>query len=80
MKTGIELYQVFEDNQHLFLNGICSWLDSLYSFSKISHEERRFVYNTLTTYRILKEIKSTYYWPVGQIKPRLEWLKQTLIK
>ena len=77
MRTGKELYQVFEDNQHLFYTGLCMWASDIHDENLLTWEELLYILDLIDEYG---NYQIGYYWGACQIKPRLEWLKQTLIK
>jgi hypothetical protein len=84
MRSIKELLQVMLDNQDLFTSGLCNWAIRLYYKDIISYEESKLLdsyiennrpskYSSLKAY---KARKTWWYWPHGEIKPRLKWIKK----
>ena len=87
MRTNKELLQVFLDNQNLFKCGLCEWVRELYHNFLISEKEKFYLYNLINNNRPffirIKDIlscrkRTCYYWKIGDIKPRIKWLKKYL--
>jgi hypothetical protein len=77
-----ELLELMLEHQKLFETGLCLWSDSLFFSDKISFSEM---------HKLIKYIKdnkpwtsffrfSAYYWPIGQIEPRIEWINEHIKK
>ena len=74
---------MFLDNKHLFKIGICYWTSTLYLEGVISFEERRYVLNLIrrnkpALTKIGLQGSGGYYWEMGNIVPRIKWLKKHL--
>ena len=87
MRTNKELLQVFLNNQHFFETGLCLWVEILFLNDLITEEEEKYLYNLIDNNRpIFIKIKDTlkgyqkncYYWKMGDINPRIKWLKKYL--
>ena len=61
MRTGKELYQVFEDNQRWFYTGLCGWSWMLSYKYILSQEEYYFLIEELEKYRQSNKINTTHY-------------------
>lgn len=93
MRTLNELYKLllieFETNEH---NGICSAIQDLKWYSKITMEEYRVLYqhfisekpklfkNTLFMFRNKYRLTNSYWWPVCIKKPRIEFINHLINK
>lgn len=91
MRTIKELLQVMLDNQQYFEDGLCSWVTDLYwesKFKLITHNEVAKIKAYITENRpskfssisAFKNRHREYYWEVGNINPRIEWLKKHIKK
>jgi hypothetical protein len=83
-RTIKELLTVIYNRQDLFQTGLCCWAYSLYNNNRINSSEydsllnyiesnRPSKYSSLDTW---KRRNSAYYWKIGNIKPRLKWIKK----
>jgi hypothetical protein len=84
MRTIKQLLEVMLKHQELFETGLCRWSNSLYSKKLITEDE---VY---TLWRYIEKNRPSafssinafmhqnqgWYWKVGDIKPRIKWIKQ----
>lgn len=90
MRTIKELLQIMLDNPQHFETGLCRWANYLYSGELITSEEYRVLRNYIKTnepfifssFDVLNQriSSSPYYWEVGKIEPRIEWLKKHINK
>jgi hypothetical protein len=84
MRTIKELLELLLNNQHLFNNGLCLWVNHLYCFNLISHKESKIMKNYIERNRpsmfssidAFTQVGSEYYWERGNIKPRIKWIKK----
>ncbi len=84
MRSIKELLQLMLNNKHLFIDGLCQWNRALCQNQLIDYKE----YSTLEDYiddnaPFFFTIKRSfwyrgyrYYWPKGDIKPRLKWINK----
>ncbi len=77
-----ELLELMLEHKKLFENGLCLWCDSLFFFGKISFSEmcelKKYIENNRPWTSIFRF--SAYYWPIGQIEPRIEWINYHIKK
>jgi hypothetical protein len=80
MRTEKELFELMLTRQDLFTAGICGWSFDLCVEGLITYNE----YDLLIDYLELNGINSLkvdyYWWEIGKIKPRIEWIKQQIEK
>jgi hypothetical protein len=84
MRTIKELLKVMLDNPQYFRSGLCGWKTNLQSANLISADEwflledyiRNHRPNPYLSIKAFKSRKTAYYWPIGDIKPRIKWLKK----
>ena len=75
MRSIKELLQLMLDNQHMFVFGLCHWVDCLFSNGLIDITE----YFRLKYYiQDNRPIGSgfPYYWNIRDIKPRIYWINE----
>ena len=93
MKTLNELYKLllieFETNVHL---GICNAIADLYFYGEITIEEHHSLFkhfrserprlfkNTLFVFKNKYRYDDAYWWPCGDKKPRIEFIKHLINK
>lgn len=90
MRTIKELLQVMLNNPRYFENGLCGWKNNLYIAKLINGKEywalrdyievnRPFI---CSSFDVLNQRISSnpYYWKIGKIEPRIEWLKKHINK
>lgn len=79
MRTVKELLQLMLDNENLFCNGLCSWVNQLEFKTYINDQEltllSQYIYDNkpFTLHDIFSN--DCYYWKKGDIKPRIKWIK-----
>lgn len=87
-RTIRELLQIMLDNQQLFKTGLCSWI-SLLEFEGLitSYEYWRLIYyinknrpSRWSSIQAFINMGSKYYWPKGNIKSRIKWIKKHIEK
>ena len=80
-RTIKELLELLLENQHLFDSGLCIWAFELSTECQISIQEENMLYMYIKNNRPinLRYFKG-YYWPIGNIKPRIEWIKEHIKK
>jgi hypothetical protein len=77
MRTEKELFELMLTRQDLFKSGICLWSYDLWQKDLITFYE----YVLLDNYLKLNSLKKDgYWWRVGKIEPRIEWIKQQIEK
>ncbi len=82
MRTNKELLELMLENQQDFHTGLCQWILSMFMRDRITTDE----YYELKDY--LKQNKpitfhgifSAFWWRVGDIKPRIKWIKKHIKK
>lgn len=88
MRTTKELLEVMLNNKQIFSTGLCSWAGQLYWNGMINRDEeaRLAVYirvsrpSKFSSFGAFKNRSSGYYWPNGDINPRIKWLKKHIKK
>ncbi len=90
MRTIKELLQIMLDNPQHFDYGLCRWAVNLYCGELITSEEYWILRNYIkvnkpfifSSFDVLNQRISSnpYYWKVGKIEPRIEWLKKHINK
>jgi hypothetical protein len=69
------------DNQDLFSTGICDWVISLGKNNIITEDESIFIFvylkNNIPNSR---NLFSGFWWNMGEIEPRIEWIQAQLKK
>lgn len=74
-----ELLEVMLDNINKFEKGLCLWNTALYAADKISEEEwirlRRYIKKNRPWFSFYP-----YYWPEGELEPRLKWIRKHIKK
>lgn len=74
-----ELLRVMLDNQKLFRDGLCSWVNYLRYSELITYEERlRLNYFINQNKPTIVSKYSRYWFPKGEIQPRLDWINYHL--
>lgn len=77
MRTEKELWEQVLSRTDLFVTGLCRWVDSLRLLGVISSEEESIL--DLSLVCNLPDYKvSRYSYPPGEIKPRIEWIKNRI--
>ena len=88
MRTIKELLELMLDHQELFYSGLCAWNISLNNKNLIGNLEYFYLQDYINTHRPSKysslqaynSRKYRFYWPNGDIKPRIKWLKKHIKK
>ena len=78
-RTIKELLQLMLKHQELFNSGLCYWVRDLFWDSKITEEERNILDMYIQKNRpknLYWLIEDPYYWKLGNIKPRIKWIKK----
>jgi hypothetical protein len=76
MRSNKELLQVFLDNVDLFETGLCRWIMRLKNEKIISVEEENYIDGLIEQEMGFSFME--FMWTKGEIKPRLNWLKEKL--
>ena len=81
-----ELLIDMREHQELFRDGLCGWAIGMYGHSKITLEEYMILKKYIKANRpgLFESVKSfiayiqleAYYWKIGEIAPRIEWLEK----
>lgn len=84
-----KVFQLMLNNQHLFDLGLCAWLCELLTRSIITNKQCYFVlkeyieHNRVSKFSSFEAFinrNSGFWWEIGNIKPRIKWLKQQIKK
>lgn len=91
MKTYKELLTILRDtllnteNNNKLYDGMCLTIHHLYVIDLISHDEKVKINNFIRKNRPLKgqhynknQKYSPYWWPPGDVKPRVNWLNSKI--
>lgn len=88
MRSIKELLQLMLDNQYLFETGLCFWVWDLRRVNLeapiISIDECKLLKtyvnknrpHTFSSFNVLLNCTSRYYWKKGNIKPRIKWIEK----
>ena len=87
-RTIKELLQVMLDSQHLFRRGLCQWTNDLHYSGLISFSESKVINTYIQTNKpsLFSSFQAficygeAYFWFIGDIEPRIKWLKQHINK
>lgn len=75
-----ELYEKIIKHSYYFQTGLCQWIDTLKYIGYIDHCEHSFLKTIINEKKeSLGLHKSEYFWFQGDIKPRLDFLKEKLL-
>lgn len=79
-RIGEELLNVFLQNQVYFKSGLCQWSETLFSNGKITYQELIYILSVIRERKpfIAKLLGKAYYWKIGEINPRIKFLKKHL--
>ena len=91
MRTIKELLQIMLDNPQHFDEGLCRWTNNLYIENLINGNEywtlidyikanRPSIFSSFDVFKQKIIGQSYYYWGIGKIEPRIEWLKKHINK
>ena len=91
MRTIKELLQIMLDNPQHFEYGLCMWAINLCEEGLITGKERKllkdyikvnepFIFSSFDVFKEKVIDQSYYYWGIGKIEPRIEWLKKHINK
>ncbi len=77
-----ELLELMLEHQNLFENSLCKWIYTLYTFNIISIGEHIDLEKYIEKNRpFLTYLRfNSYYWPIGQIEPRIKWINKHIKK
>jgi len=78
MRTKNELLQLMLDNQHLFETGLCLLAFTMSIKRIISHDECKFMKEYIRNNKPQNAISNFYYLQIGNIEPRIEWIKKQM--
>ena len=78
MRTEKELFELMLTRQDLFIAGLCNWIKNMYFKRLITIEEYGLIRNYIKKNEPL--CGYNYWWKKGEIKPRIEWIKQQIEK
>jgi hypothetical protein len=65
--------------EYYFGEGLCHWASKLYMHDVINNQERLLLEKFFSQNRP-KNCIGSYWWPKGEIEPRIEWLKEQIKK
>ena len=89
MRSTKELLEIMLQHKHLFYKGLCFWGERLELNSIITKKEGELLYEYIKCNRpdyfswtnFIKGYKSEgYFFPRGNIKPRIHWIKRHVKK
>lgn len=89
MRSIKELLELMLQHKHLFQNGLCLWAIDLYLHDIITREEFRSLDNYIKnnppdyfswTNFIKNHEPAGYFFPFGEIKPRIYWIERHIKK
>jgi hypothetical protein len=80
-RTINELLKLMLDNQNFFSCGLCGWANTMYHGDKINKTEymklRGYIdLNEPFTFHKLRNPDSRFYWKIGELAPRVRWIKK----
>lgn len=83
VRSDVELLQLLLDNIDELSTGLCQLVGLIYYGGDFSNEESNRLKILIRSNRpdsdIIEDI-TRYYWPVGEIHPRIDFLKQLIQK
>ncbi len=85
-RTIKELLTVMLENEHLFERGLCSWVYNCYKnllINGLEWDKLHFYIkdnSPFTIHRVITLDYTGYYWRIGNIKPRIRWIKRHIKK
>ncbi len=79
MRTIPDLLKVMLENQELFYYGLCQWVNTLRKKCIIETCEWGEMREYISKNRPDKN-DTVYYWDIGHLKPRLDWINQQIEK
>lgn len=88
-RSDKELLNIFLNNTDKFQYGLCHWNQKLYVSSIINVSEFLYIEKMIdkNTHKVIRFLNIlffwnknniSYYWKMGNIKPRIKWLKRHL--
>ena len=80
MRSEKELFELMLEHKDFFSTGICDWIFELWITDLITLEEYSLITYYLDTYQVLNLSDCLYWFPKGEIEPRIEWIKQQIEK
>jgi hypothetical protein len=86
MRTNKELLELMLENQQYFKSGLCWWIENMYRRGIITEAECDSLEyylsqnKPITFYKILRMNTNSYWWRIGDIKPRIKWIEKHIKK
>lgn len=87
-RTILQLLELMLQNQYYYELGLCAWSNMLRFENIITDNEnvalrsyiRKNRPSSFSSWSAFKNRKIGYYWPDGDIKPRIKWINQQIAK
>lgn len=77
MRSEVELWRIVLSKQDLFYQGLCSWVNNMHWYSKITKDERNFLHQKLKENLPAAKIDG-FCWMPRLIKPRINWIEKRI--
>jgi len=78
MRTEKELLELMLQYQVYFQTGMCNWVERFYAFDLIDESEYKLLYNYIQNHEPEETNDILYWWPVGELQPRIDWINEQI--